>query len=123
MENADNETQATASKDKPRRTRVVPYERTNKQPHSYRYKRGSTFVARAPKLTLTKEPDGKYVIGPTPRGVDSEPTLDNLEDDELELEAIKKMENGKQAIKFKSKKLGTVVAYDARSAREALRTS
>lgn len=106
---------------KSKKTRTVDYTRTDKRPHSFRYKRGSTFVPRAGAVVLSKESDGCLVIGPATDGAQAEAA--NLEAGTLELVSVKKRPNGKTAIAFKHPELGEVVAYDARAARAALRAS
>ncbi len=113
------DTVETATDPKTKKTRTVDYTRTNKQPHSFRYKRHSTFVARGEAVNLSKEPDGTFVIGPAPEG--STANAGKLEAGQLELVSVKKRPNGKTAIAFKHPTLGDVVSYDARSARSALR--
>jgi len=112
--------EANAATDvKGKKTRTVDYTRTDKRPHSFRYKRHSTFVARSGTVTLSKEADGAFVIGPAPEG--STADAGKLESGTLELVSVKKRPNGKTAIAFSHPELGVVVAYDARSARAALR--
>lgn len=106
---------------KAKKTRTVDYTRTDKRPHSFRYKRGSTFVPRSGAVALSKESDGALVIGPATDG--AEAGAAQLEAGELELVSVKKRPNGKTAIAFKHPDLGEVVAYDARAARAALRAS
>jgi hypothetical protein len=106
---------------KAKKTRTVDYTRTDKRPHSFRYKRGSTFVLRGGAVQLSKESDGALVIGPAPDGAQSEAV--QLEGGTLELVSVKKRPNGKTAIAFKHPELGEVVAYDARAPRAALRAS
>jgi len=108
-------------KAKAKKTRTVDYTRTDKRPHSFRYKRGSTFVARAGAINLSKESDGALVIGPATDGAQADAA--QLENGTLELISVKKRPNGKTAIAFKHPDLGEVVAYDARAARAALRAS
>lgn len=123
--NADEAATIPAPAEKPeaksKKTRTVDYTRTDKRPHSFRYKRGSTFVPRAGAVTLSKESDGCLVIGPATDGAQAEAA--NLEAGTLELVSVKKRPNGKTAIAFKHPELGEVVAYDARAARAALRAS
>jgi hypothetical protein len=102
-----------------KKTRTVDYTRTDKRPHSFRYKRHSTFVARSGAVTLSKDADGAFVIGPAPEGSTAE--AGQLTAGQLELVSVKKRPNGKTAIAFKHAELGEVVAYDARAARAALR--
>ncbi len=109
----------TAAETKAKKTRTVDYTRTDKRPHSFRYKRHSTFVARSGAVTLSKDADGAFVIGPAPEG--STADAGTLEAGQLELVSVKKRPNGKCAIAFSHPDLGTVVAYDARAARAALR--
>lgn len=127
MQNDDKQTdtpRATPNTDAKKRTRVIDYERTDKKPHSFRYKRGTNFVARVPANTvMAKETDGVFVIGPLPSGVVAESDAAKLEDDQLQLVAIKKRPCGKPAVTFKRSDGATVVAYDARAARAALRCS
>lgn len=105
---------------KARKTRTVDYTRTDKRPHSFRYKRGSTFVPRGGPVSLSKEADGAFVIGPAGEGSASD--ADKMENATLELVSVKKRPNGKTAIAFKRIEDGAeVVAYDARAARAALR--
>ncbi len=106
---------------KSKKTRTVDYTRTDKRPHSFRYKRGSTFVPRSGSVTLSKESDGALVIGPATEGAQADAV--QLEAGALELVSVKKRPNGKTAIAFKHPDLGEVVAYDARAARAALRAS
>ena len=113
-------TAATTTPDpKAKKTRTVDYTRTDKRPHSFRYKRHSTFVARAGAVTLSKEADGAFVIGPAPEGSMAE--AGQLVAGQLELVSVKKRPNGKTAIAFKHPELGEVVVYDARAARAAMR--
>ncbi len=104
---------------KERKARTVDYTRTDKRPHSFRYKRGSQFVPRVGAVSLSKDSDGAFVIGTAPEG--STADAGKLETGTLELVSVKKRPNGKTAIAFKHSELGTVVAYDARSARSALK--
>lgn len=106
---------------KAKKTRTVDYTRTDKRPHSFRYKRGTTFSPRAGAVALSKESDGALVIGPATDG--AETGAAQLENGTLELVSVKKRPNGKTAIAFKHPDLGEVVAYDARSARAALRAT
>lgn len=106
---------------KAKKTRTVDYTRTDKRPHSFRYKRGSTFVTRSGAVALSKESDGALVIGPATDGAATDAA--KLEAGTLELVSVKKRPNGKTAIAFKHPELGEVVAYDARAARAALRAS
>ena len=118
MEGNTSKTTPEATDDK--KGRVVDYSRTDKTPHSFRYKRHSTFVPRDGVATsLSKDSDGAYVIGPAP--VDAQPEAATLAGGSLELVQIRKRPNGQSAIAFKHAELGTVVAYDARSARAALK--
>lgn len=112
---------APAEKAKKRATRTVDYTRTDKRPHSFRYKRGSQFVPRPEFVSLAKEADGVYVIGTAPTGVEVQPDAAKYEAGSIELVSVKKRANGKQAITFKHPELGEIVAYDARAARAALR--
>ncbi len=117
---APSEAPAPAAKAK--KTRTVDYTRTDKRPHSFRYKRGSTFVARSGAVSLTKETTGVLVIGPAAEGSTADAA--KFEQGTLELVSVKKLANGKTAIAFKRVEDGTeIVAYDARAARAALRTS
>jgi hypothetical protein len=116
----DNETSASP---KAKKTRTVDYTRTDKRVHSFRYKRGSTFAPRGGAVVLSKEADGSLVIGPIPAGVEATPEAAKFESGQLKLVSVKKRPNGRQAITFESSELGTVVAYDARSARAALRST
>lgn len=118
MDTDDNKTDK-----KQKKTRSVDYSRTDKRPHSFRYKRGSEFALRGGTLLLSKEPDGALVIGPAPMGVEVTPEAAKLEAGSIRLVSVKKRANGKQAITFESETLGTVVAYDARAARAALRSA
>jgi len=111
--------EAAAPEPKTKKTRTVDYTRTDKRPHSFRYKRHSTFVARSGAVTLSKDADGAFVIGPAPEGSTTDAAT--LEAGQLELVSVKKRPNGKCAIAFSHPDLGTVVAYDARAARAALR--
>lgn len=98
------------------------YQRTDKRPHSFRYKRGTRFVPREGAVQLARESDGTLVIGPTPDdGATQEAAT--LDGGQLELHVIRKRPNGKAAISFRHETLGEVVAYDARSARSKLRAS
>lgn len=107
---------------KSKKTRTVDYTRTDKRPHSFRYKRGSTFVLRGGPVQLAKESDGALVIGPAPDGAQAEAS--QLEGGTLELVSVKKRPNGKTAIAFKRVEDGAeIVAYDARAPRAALRAS
>ena len=108
-----------AAEPKAKKTRTVDYTRTDKRPHSFRYKRHSTFVARSGAVNLSKDADGAFVIGPAPEG--STADAGQLTAGQLELVSVKKRPNGKTAIAFTHPELGTVVAYDARAARAALR--
>lgn len=111
-----------AAQAKSKKTRTVDYTRTDKRPHSFRYKRGSTFVLRGGPVKLSKESDGALVLGPAPDGAQAEAT--QLEGGTLELVSVKKRPNGKTAIAFKRVEDGAViVAYDARAPRAALRAS
>lgn len=109
----------TAAEPKAKKTRTVDYTRTDKRPHSFRYKRHSTFVARNGAVNLSKDADGAFVIGPAPEGSTADAA--QLTAGQLELVSVKKRPNGKTAIAFKHAELGDVVAYDARAARAALR--
>jgi len=104
---------------KAKRGRTVDYTRTDKRPHSFRYKRHSTFVARAGAVSLSKDADGSLVIGPAPEGSTADAA--RFEAGQLELVSVKKRPNGKTAIAFKHPELGDVVSYDARSCRAVLR--
>ncbi len=120
MEGNTSNGAAEASTTDEKKGRVVDYSRTDKTPHSFRYKRHSTFVPRDGVATsLSKDADGAYVIGPAPK--DAEPEAATLSGGSLELVQIRKRPNGQSAIAFKHPDLGTVVAYDARSARAALK--
>lgn len=113
---------AEAPAAKSKKTRTVDYTRTDKRPHSFRYKRGSTFVARSGAVNLSKESDGALVIGPATEGATADAA--KLEQGTLELVSVKKRPNGKTAIAFKRVEDGAeIVAYDARAARAALRAS
>lgn len=107
---------------KTRKTRTVDYTRTNKKPHSFRYKRGSTFTPRAGAVILAKESDGALVIGPFPSDVTVQADADKFESGTLKLVSVKKRPNGKCAITFESDTGAQVIAYDARAARAALRS-
>jgi hypothetical protein len=104
---------------KAKKTRTVDYTRTDKRPHSFRYKRHTQFVVRQGAVTLSKEADGVLVIGPASDG--AEAAAAQLEAGTLELVSVKKRPNNKTAIAFKHPELGEVIAYDARAARAALR--
>lgn len=112
---------ADAAPAKAKKTRTVDYTRTDKRPHSFRYKRGSTFTTRGASVALSKEADGALVIGPASEGAQA---ADNMESGTLELVSVKKRPNGKTAIAFKRVEDGAeIFAYDARAARAALRAS
>lgn len=118
--NSDTLTAPTSEPEpKSKKTRTVDYTRTDKRPHSFRYKRHSTFVARSGAVMLSKDTDGALVIGPAPEGSTADAA--KLEVGQLELVSVKKRPNGKTAIEFKHAELGSVISYDARSARAALR--
>jgi hypothetical protein len=117
----ENSIEKSAAKTTSKKTRTVDYTRTDKRPHSFRYKRGSTFIPRSGVVTLSKESDGALVIGPADTSAQADAA--KLEAGELELVSVKKRPNGKTAIAFKHPDLGEVVAYDARAARAALRAS
>lgn len=121
IENKTNETTTPAASKK--KTRTVDYTRTDKKPHSFRYKRGSVFTARSGAISLAKESDGALVIGPLPQGTEATADAANFSAGQLKLVSVKKRPNGKTAITFESSELGTVVAYDARAARAALRSA
>lgn len=108
---------------KKKKTRTVDYSRTNKTPHSFRYKRGHAFVPRTSTVVLKKESDGALVIGPLPNGVEAvgEPVSLGA-DSQLKLVSVKKRPNGKTAITFEQADGSLVVSYDARDARAALRS-
>jgi hypothetical protein len=111
---------AETSVTKSKKTRTVDYTRTDKRPHSFRYKRGSIFVARSGAVNLSKEPDGALVIGPATEGATTD--AQKLEQETLELVSVKRRPNGKTAIAFKRIEDGAeIVVYDARAARAALR--
>ena len=114
-------TENTTAAKKPKKTRTVDYTRTDRDPHSFRYKRGTSFGARAGSVTLDKENDGVFVIGPTPNGVDTTKAAATISVEQLQLVSVKKRPNGKKAITFDSP-IGQVVVYDARAARASLRT-
>jgi hypothetical protein len=114
-------TTETAAKGK--KTRTVDYTRTDKKPHSFRYKRGSAFTARAGAVSLAKESDGALVIGPLPTGVEAQADAEKFEAGTLKLVSVKKRPNGKCAITFESDTGAQVIAYDARAARAALRSA
>lgn len=114
-------TETTTAKGK--KTRTVDYTRTDKKPHSFRYKRGSTFTVRAGAVTLAKESDGALVIGPLPTGVEAQADAEKFEGGTLKLVSVKKRANGKQAITFEGENGIQVIAYDARAARAALRSA
>ena len=117
--NATTTTPAEATEAKAKKTRTVDYTRTDKRPHSFRYKRHSTFVARSGAVSFSKDTDGAFVIGPAPEGSTADAA--QLMAGQLELVSVKKRPNGKTAITFKHAELGEVVSYDARAARSALR--
>lgn len=106
---------------KAKKTRTVDYTRTDKRPHSFRYKRHTQFVPRSGPLALAKDTDGALIIGQSKDAPEGETV--KLENGVLELVSVKKRPNGKTAITFKHAELGEVVAYDAREARAALRQS
>jgi len=111
----------TAAKGK--KTRTVDYTRTDKKPHSFRYKRGSAFAPRMGAVMLAKESDGALVIGPLPTGVEAQADAEKFEAGTLKLVSVKKRPNGKCAITFESDTGAQVIAYDARAARAALRSA
>ncbi len=113
----------TTPKIKTKKTRTVDYSRTDKTPHSFRYKRGSAFTTRSAEVCLSKESDGAFVIGPLPNGVEAEANAGKLEGGTLKLTSVKKRPNGKIAITFESDTGAQIIAYDARAARAALRTT
>lgn len=114
--NSNIATQETAKK-----TRKIDYDRTDKSPHSFRYKRGHAFAVRTgSEISLSKDPDGALVVGPAPVG--STPAVANLVEGEITLVSVKKRPNGKTGITFTHSSLGEIVAYDARAARSALRS-
>jgi hypothetical protein len=113
----------TAPTVKGKKTRTVDYTRTNKKPHSFRYKRGSAFAPRGGALVLSKESDGALVIGPLPVGVEAQVDSEKFEAGTLKLVSVKKRPNGKCAITFESSTGAQVIAYDARAARAALRSA
>ncbi len=115
------ETTATATKGK--KTRTVDYTRTDKKPHSFRYKRGSAFAPRAGAVMLAKESDGALVIGPLPTGVEAQADAESFATGTLKLVSVKKRPNGKCAITFEGDDGKQVIAYDARAARAALRSA
>jgi hypothetical protein len=117
-----NET-STVAPAKSKKTRTVNYERTNKKPHSFRYKRGSAFAPRAGAVMLAKESDGALVIGPLPMGIEAQTDAEKFEGGTLKLVSVKKRPNGKCAITFESDTGAQVIAYDARAARAALRST
>jgi hypothetical protein len=117
--NANATSQAVESDVKAKKTRTVDYSRTDKRPHSFRYKRHSTFVARSEAVSLSKDLDGAFVIGPAPEG--STADAGTLQEGQLELISVKKRPNGKTAITFKHAELGDVLCYDSRAARASLR--
>lgn len=124
----ENSTETTATTTetkaaKGKKTRTVDYTRTNKKPHSFRYKRGSAFTARAGAIALAKESDGALVIGPLPTGVEAQADAEKFETGTLKLVSVKKRPNGKCAITFESDTGAQVIAYDARAARAALRSA
>lgn len=106
---------------KAKKTRTVDYTRTDKRPHSFRYKRGHEFVPRAEKVNLAKEADGTLVIGPAPEG--SQQDADVFAAGTVRLVNVKKRANGKTAIAFARDDGSEIVCYDARAARAALRSS
>jgi hypothetical protein len=113
--------EATATKGK--KTRTVDYTRTDKKPHSFRYKRGSAFAPRMGAVMLAKESDGALVIGPLPTGVEAQADAEAFTTGTLKLVSVKKRPNGKIAITFESDTGAQVIAYDARAARAALRSA
>jgi hypothetical protein len=124
----ENSTETTATTTetkaaKGKKTRTVDYTRTDKKPHSFRYKRGSAFTARAGAIALAKESDGALVIGPLPTGVEAQADAEKFETGTLKLVSVKKRPNGKCAITFESDTGAQVIAYDARAARAALRSA
>lgn len=108
---------------KGKKTRTVDYTRTDKKPHSFRYKRGSAFAPRTGAVMLSKESDGALVIGPLPTGVEAQADAEKFEAGTLKLVSVKKRPNGKCAITFESDTGAQVIAYDARAARAALRSA
>ena len=56
------EAAAAAETTKGKKTRTVDYTRTDKRPHSFRYKRHSTFVVRSGAVSLSKDADGAFVF-------------------------------------------------------------
>lgn len=106
---------------KAKKTRTFDYTRTDKRPHSFRYKRHTQFVPRSGPIACAKDTDGALIIGQSKEAVEGETV--QLENGVLELVSVKKRPNGKTAITFKHNELGEVVCYDARDARAALRQS
>lgn len=119
----ETSTTAEAKPAKGKKTRTVDYTRTDKKPHSFRYKRGSAFTARAGAIALAKESDGALVIGPLPTGVEAQADAEKFETGTLKLVSVKKRPNGKCAITFEGDNGIQVIAYDARAARAALRSA
>lgn len=124
----ENTTETTITTNEPKaakgkKTRTVDYTRTDKKPHSFRYKRGSAFTVRAGAVALAKEADGALVIGPLPTGVEAVADAEKFESGTLKLVSVKKRPNGKCAITFESDNGAQVIAYDARAARAALRSA
>ncbi len=113
--------ETTAAKGK--KTRTVDYTRTDKKPHSFRYKRGSAFAPRMGAVMLAKESDGALVIGPLPTGVEAQADAEAFSSGVLKLVSVKKRPNGKCAITFEGDDGKQVIAYDARAARAALRSA
>ena len=122
-ETTTTETTTETKAAKGKKTRTVDYTRTDKKPHSFRYKRGSAFSPRAGAVMLAKESDGALVIGPLPSGVEAQADAEKFESGTLKLVSVKKRPNGKCAITFESDTGAQVIAYDARSARGALRSA
>lgn len=126
--NTENNTETVTTTSEPKaakgkKTRTVDYTRTDKKPHSFRYKRGSAFTARSGAIALAKESDGALVIGPLPTGVEAQADAEKFESGTLKLVSVKKRPNGKCAITFESDSGAQVIAYDARAARAALRSA
>jgi hypothetical protein len=122
-ENTTETTTPETTATKGKKTRTVDYTRTDKKPHSFRYKRGSAFAPRAGAVMLAKESDGALVIGPLPTGVEAQADAESFATGTLKLVSVKKRPNGKCAITFEGDDGKQVIAYDARAARAALRSA
>lgn len=104
--------------------RAIDYDRTNKSPHSFRYKRGHAFVTKAECVgttALSRDVDGALVVGPAPTGSTADVAI--LEAGQVELVSVRKRPNGRTGITFKHSTMGEIVAYDARTARSVLRSA